>query len=248
MNNLEKVGGESLSVFDPYYTTGMELLETAKTIVVSDQEEKESAELFLSQVNDVEKSIKKAVEETKEPWYRMYKAILEKGKVILKPTEQAKALVKKSLVEYAKEVARIQREKELELQRKKEEAEAKAEAERKKKEEEEKARLAELEKEDPEKAKEERRKIEAEQTLEELNGEAKSEELAKLEEEQKKLEKEAKENKVKGTRQVKKFEVVDPMQVPRAYLVPDEKLIRQAVSNGANEIPGVKIRVETVVQ
>lgn len=37
------------------------------------------------------------------------------------------------------------------------------------------------------------------------------------------------------------FEVVDAEKIPREYLVPDEKKIRQAVAMGLREIPGVKI-------
>lgn len=55
-------------------------------------------------------------------------------------------------------------------------------------------------------------------------------EMQAIEEQKKQLEATASSSKVKGIRKVYKFEVIDPMQVPRAYLVPDEKLIRQAVN------------------
>lgn len=37
------------------------------------------------------------------------------------------------------------------------------------------------------------------------------------------------------------FEIVDPMQIPRAYLMIDEKAIRAAVKAGVRDIPGVRI-------
>lgn len=46
-------------------------------------------------------------------------------------------------------------------------------------------------------------------------------------------------------RKVWKFEVMDPAAVPRAYLLVDEKSIREAVKMGVREIPGVRIYEET---
>lgn len=40
------------------------------------------------------------------------------------------------------------------------------------------------------------------------------------------------------------FEVTDAAQVPRAYMQVDEKLVRQAVADGARSIPGVRIYQE----
>lgn len=50
--------------------------------------------------------------------------------------------------------------------------------------------------------------------------------------------------KVVGTtsfRKVTDFEVLDPFQLPRKYLVPDETAIRKDVKAGVKEIPGVRI-------
>lgn len=44
-----------------------------------------------------------------------------------------------------------------------------------------------------------------------------------------------------GTSKVWKFDVTDPQQVPREFLTVDERLIRQAVRDGARQIPGVHI-------
>lgn len=46
------------------------------------------------------------------------------------------------------------------------------------------------------------------------------------------------------TRKRWKFEVVDAMQVPRQYLMVDDRLLRAAVSDGEREIPGVRIYAE----
>jgi hypothetical protein len=48
-------------------------------------------------------------------------------------------------------------------------------------------------------------------------------------------------------REVWKFEVVRSEDVPREYLIIDEKAISQAVKNGIREIPGVRIYPETTV-
>jgi len=37
------------------------------------------------------------------------------------------------------------------------------------------------------------------------------------------------------------FEIVDESQIPREFLIPDERKIRQAVAMGRREIPGIKI-------
>jgi len=47
------------------------------------------------------------------------------------------------------------------------------------------------------------------------------------------------------TKKVWTFEVQDESQVPREYLVVDQKKIRQAVKDGVREIPGVSIYQET---
>jgi hypothetical protein len=46
------------------------------------------------------------------------------------------------------------------------------------------------------------------------------------------------------TRKRWKFEVTDAMQVPRQYLMVDDRLLRAAVSDGEREIPGVRIYAE----
>jgi hypothetical protein len=46
-------------------------------------------------------------------------------------------------------------------------------------------------------------------------------------------------------RKVWKFEIVDPGLVPEAYRVVDEGKVRQAVSAGVREIPGVRIFEES---
>lgn len=41
------------------------------------------------------------------------------------------------------------------------------------------------------------------------------------------------------------FEIINPMEVPREYLVVDDRLVRQAVKNGVRSIPGIKIFEKT---
>jgi hypothetical protein len=45
-------------------------------------------------------------------------------------------------------------------------------------------------------------------------------------------------------KEVWKFEVTTPLEVPRDYLIVDERLIRQAVAAGVRNIPGVRIYSE----
>jgi len=47
------------------------------------------------------------------------------------------------------------------------------------------------------------------------------------------------------TRKTWKFEITDPTQIPREYLVVSEALIREAVKNGSREIAGVRIFEDT---
>ena len=47
------------------------------------------------------------------------------------------------------------------------------------------------------------------------------------------------------TRKVWSFEIVDEAQLPREYLMPNEKLIRERVQQGVRTIPGVKVFQET---
>lgn len=54
-------------------------------------------------------------------------------------------------------------------------------------------------------------------------------------------------NAVTGARKVWKFEVLDPDEVPRKYLVVDEKLVRDAVKVGIRDIGGVRIYEETEI-
>jgi hypothetical protein len=52
---------------------------------------------------------------------------------------------------------------------------------------------------------------------------------------------------MKGAKLVWKFEVTNGTEVPREYMVIDEKKIREAVFAGAREIPGVRIYQETQI-
>lgn len=54
--------------------------------------------------------------------------------------------------------------------------------------------------------------------------------------------------KVKGMTSSWKFEIDDPYKVPREFCSPDEKIIRQAIANGAREIPGVRIFEDTKIR
>lgn len=49
------------------------------------------------------------------------------------------------------------------------------------------------------------------------------------------------------TKQVTKFEIVDPSKVPDEFKVVDERLVRQAVNSGVKRIAGVRIWEETQV-
>lgn len=52
---------------------------------------------------------------------------------------------------------------------------------------------------------------------------------------------------MKGAKLVWKFEVTNGAEVPREFMVIDEKKIREAVHGGAREIPGVRIYQETQI-
>lgn len=136
-----------------------------------------------------------------------------------------------------------------------EEEERLAEEQQKRKEEEE--RLAKIKAEqDAETARLEAQRIENERKQRELEEQARK--LKAQEQEQALLaDKKAQEemlaidkklNQTKGVRKTMDFEILDPTLVPRSYCSPDESLIREAVKNGVDSIPGVKIFLKTSVQ
>jgi len=54
-------------------------------------------------------------------------------------------------------------------------------------------------------------------------------------------------NKVAGERKIWTFEVTDVAQVPRDYLLLNDKLVRDAIGNGVREIPGLRIFQKTSI-
>lgn len=55
------------------------------------------------------------------------------------------------------------------------------------------------------------------------------------------------EQRVKNIKKLWKFDILDAQAVPRQYLMVDDRLIREAISIGAREIPGVRIFQEAVL-
>lgn len=47
-----------------------------------------------------------------------------------------------------------------------------------------------------------------------------------------------------GIKMVQKVTLVDPLLVPREYCEPNMAMIREAISNGVKEIPGISITME----
>lgn len=118
-------------------------------------------------------------------------------------------------------------------------------------------RLAEIKKtQDAEAAKLEEERIALQQKERALEAQKKSVENAELKqslmaekrEQANMLAMDKKLNTTKGIRKTMDFEILDPTLVPREYCSPDEKLLREAVKNQVNTIPGVRIFEKTSVQ
>lgn len=65
----------------------------------------------------------------------------------------------------------------------------------------------------------------------------------KAQEEQRRIE----DSRPKNTRQVARYEITDPLEVPHEYWMIDDKKLAAVVRGGVREIPGVKIWVETQI-
>lgn len=180
---------------------------------------------YLKQVEDLRK-------ELVAPLKEQAKRIDAYAKQIAEPLERAEGHVKKELAQWELELDRRRRE---EL-RKAEEARAKAEAEaRLRADEERKANeLASIFDESPE----------AEQKQAVIEVEAKREMVA-IRQDHKATVNSINEMKVPGARKVWTFTIESLADVPREFLVLDEKAVRSAINGGRREIPGLSIFQDT---
>lgn len=119
------------------------------------------------------------------------------------------------------------------------------------------ARLAEIKKtQDAEAARLEEERIALEQKERAIEAQKKSVENAELKqslmaekrEQSEMMNIDKKLNQTKGLRKTMDFEIMDEKLVPREYCSPNEPLIREAVKNQVNEIPGVRIFEKISVQ
>lgn len=228
----------------PIYGKLDELADEAKGLVIDSDEAQEKAVETLGLVkktlNSVEKQRKDIVDEP--------------GSFVRSVNSLAKGL--KDKLTAVESTVKIKAAKWAQLQEQKRQEEERKAAEEARKLEEEHRRKAEAE---------QRRLAEEQRKIEEAKSKADAEERERLEAEQRKLDeqkqaaKEAEAISVQApalpkketvvrtahgaahTRKVWKFEVESTDEIPREYLMADEKKIRAAVKNGVRNIPGVKI-------
>ncbi len=219
-----------------YNQTGLELQKEADSLDIITAEDLVTANRILKQCNSVSKDAEGRRLAMTQPVNAWIKSLIAKVREVLAPTEDAKATIKRKIIDYNEKMAEIRRANEAKIKAE-QDAARKAEEEKQKKIEEENAKI-----EDP-----------VAKKFAEDKAKAKADEETKAREAKEKMEADAMEanakaSRPKGMRTVRVFKIEDPTKVPAAFCTPNESLIRQAVTAGAREIDGVKIYSEQRVQ
>lgn len=209
----------------------------AEALVVETQDQAENAALVLKDFKAKKKFAEDRRKEIVGPLNAEVKAVNDRFKVVTEPLAVADKIVRDKVGAYQAEQQRL-----AEIERQKAEAarreqERLAAEERAKAEAEAAAARAAAQAEQDEKA-----RAEAEKAAQEA--EARAIEQRKVEAQtQAEVTKAPEPTKLAGvsTRKVWKFEIERPLQVPREYLMVNEKAIRSAVADGVRDIQGVRI-------
>lgn len=211
----------NLVLFDPVKAQLQEFV-SKNMVKVEDQRSMQTA---LTVCKDA-KILAKRVEEIRtalvKPHNDQVKAINTYAKSLLKPLDDFETLIKDQLKLFEAKLEKIRQAEAEKAEKERQQAETKARKE---------AEIASLF--------DEKEGAQAEIMLEAKVVEAEATKKAQLAQ--------IAQNKVTGARRVWTFEVTDEAKVPREFLSVDEKKIRQAVREGAREIPGVRIFQETSI-
>lgn len=246
----------TLATFDPLLSISEDILEKAKSIKITSHDEVQKATEFKKEIVAHEKAVEEKRKGLVDPLNGIVKEINAHAKKLSQPLDEAKSIVIKSVVDFTNaeqvRVAEEQRKAQEAIRQKQLEQEAEQkriadEQEKLRKEQEALAQKNNEVSEDEKKLQERELKIKQA----ELEIEAKKKAMAdqaELEKQQRDAEAQAKIqqaqlqlNKPKWLTTVTDFEVVDSSIVPRAYLIVDDKKIREAIKLGATEIPGIRI-------
>lgn len=205
-------------------------------IQVSDETSMQGALLAGKQAKHFLKLVEEKRKELVKPLNDRVDEINAYAKSILEPVRNVEAHLKNELVKWEKvlEQRRLEEQKRIDEENRKKQAELEQKAK-------EARERAEMEREfgvksdDQIKRDELVAKAEMDRNVVQLNREVKSQTKAVAA------------TKVAGSRKVWTFNVTDSNLVPREFLCVDEKKIREAISSGAREIPGVHIFEETKI-
>jgi len=216
-----------LQIFDELKAEITIFVKPVLSAVVDSDTRKNEAMTSASQIKRLQKAVEERRKQLVEPLNAQVKQINAYAKEILFPLDGAESHLRKHLIDWERK-----------LEQERQEAQRKLDRERRQREEMERVEAA--------KAKQ------ATNEVEDLFGESNEyeKEQAQAESDRKKFlaqqeqdarQKAIAESRVKGTRKAWVFEVTDESQVPREYLVVDEKRIRSAISSGVRNIAGVRI-------
>jgi hypothetical protein len=223
-----------LEIFDTLKAEITTLAGPLMSCLVTSQSESEQAMLTVKQLKKLENAVEKRRKELVDPLNTQVKQINAYVKAMMQPLDSADSHVRQQLIGWEKKLDQERRA-----------AQARLDAEKKARDESERI---------------ERLKREADENLAAsmFGGESDpwEDEQRKAEEDRKKFvaqqERDAEqrriaETRVKGTQKVWTFNLIDAAQVPREFLVVDERKIREAVKAGARDIPGVSIFEDTKI-
>lgn len=219
---------DQLVKFDQMKAEITQFVKPCMEIKVTDDESCENALAAGKEVKSFAKRIEERRKELVGPLNAEVKRINDYCKIVVEPLDQVEAHLKTQLKN--REIAlRAEREKEMKrLEAEKQKAEAEAQA-KLQKEREEAATLSMFMAPSEVKQAEIVAQITNERTVIDIN------------ENHKKAQEEVKANKVHGARLVWKFEVTNIEQVPRAFMILDERLVREAIKTGIRDIPGIAV-------
>jgi hypothetical protein len=222
---------KELQVFDELKAEITLFVEPVLKVQVTDKTTQDKALITAKKIKEFEKAVEERRTELVGPLNEQVKKINAFAKQIIAPLKNGELHLKDQLIAWEKklEVERIEAQKRLDAEKRKREAELRAE---------------------------EQRQAEEQKALESVFGEIDQFEVEqkRAEEDRKrflaqdeldKKEKQIANDRVKGTQKVWDFKIIDPLLVPREFLIVDEKMVRAAVKAGVRQIAGIEIFEDT---
>lgn len=220
-----------LQVFDKLKADVTLYVAPIKNIVVKSSIEMEVAVKTGREVKAWTKKVEDLRKSLVAPLNEQVKKINDYARQILSPLEDSEKLIKSHLVLWEKHLETQRREDMARIEKRRQESLFAA----KKKQEEDAKAIEELPLDDSDLGRERLvSQVQANRVSDQIYKDAKKEEKA------------VSQMKVSNTRKIWKFHVEDINKVPHEYLALDAVLVRQAISKGITEIPGLRVYQETV--